>query len=63
MHRLSHLVIQNFRACRSISLPLEGYTPLVGQNNTGKSTILEAIHWVLKPGALKSTDFLTPIPP
>ena len=57
MHRLSHLVIENFRACRSVSLPLEGYTPLVGQNNTGKSTILQAIQWVLKPTALKPTDF------
>lgn len=63
MHRLSHLVIENFRACRSISLPLEGYTPLVGQNNTGKSSILEAIRWVLKPGALKPTDFYDPNSP
>lgn len=58
MHRLSHLVIKNFRACREVSLPLEGYTPLVGQNNAGKSTILQAIGWVLKPGALTTADFL-----
>ncbi|MBB1605150.1 MULTISPECIES: ATP-dependent endonuclease [unclassified Pseudomonas] len=57
MHRLSHLVIKNFRACRDVSLPLESYTPLVGQNNAGKSTILQAIGWVLKPGALATADF------
>lgn len=57
MHRLSHITIQNFRACRDVSLPLEGYTPLVGQNNAGKSTILEAICWILKPTALSSSDF------
>ena len=57
MHRLSHLTIKNFRACRDVSLLLEGYTPLVGQNNTGKSTILQAIGWVLKPAALSSSDF------
>ena len=57
MHRLSHLSITNFRACRNISLPLEAYTPLVGQNNTGKSTILKAIQWVLKPSALSASDF------
>lgn len=57
MHQLSHLVIKNFRACREVSLPLEGYTPLVGQNNTGKSTILQAIEWVLKPKALSAPDF------
>jgi len=57
VHRVSHISISNFRACRSVSLPLEGYTPLVGQNNTGKSSILEAIQWVLKPSALAATDF------
>lgn len=60
MHRLSHLVIHNFRACRDVSLPLEGYTPLVGQNNVGKSTILQAIGWVLKPAALSTADFFDP---
>lgn len=60
MHRLSHLVIKNFRACRDVSFPLEGYTPLVGQNNAGKSTILQAIEWVLKPKALPRTDFCDP---
>lgn len=63
MHRLSHLVIKNFRACRDVSLPLEGYTPLVGQNNAGKSTILQAIKWVLKPKALTSADFSDPDAP
>ncbi len=57
MHQLSYLSIKNFRACKDVALPLEGYTPLVGQNNAGKSTILEAIQWVLKPKALKDTDF------
>ncbi|MFO8140862.1 MAG: AAA family ATPase [Marinobacter sp.] len=63
MHRLSHLVIRNFRACRDVSLPVEGYTPLVGQNNTGKSTILQAIEWMLKPKALTTADFTDPTAP
>ncbi|MGH1359929.1 MAG: ATP-dependent nuclease [Burkholderiaceae bacterium] len=57
MHRISSIVIKNFRACKDVSLPLESYTPLVGQNNAGKSTILEAIQWVLKPAALSAGDF------
>lgn len=57
MHRVSCIYIENFRACRNVTLSLDGYTPLVGQNNAGKSTILEAIRWVLKPSSLKSTDF------
>jgi len=57
MHHISCIHIENFRACRNVTLPLDSYTPLVGQNNAGKSTILEAIRWVLKPSILKSTDF------
>lgn len=57
MHRVSCIHIENFRACRNVTLPLDSYTPLVGQNNAGKSMILEAIRWVLKPGNLKTADF------
>ena len=57
MHRISHIEIQNFRACRSVSLPLDDFTPLVGQNNVGKSTILESLRWLLKPDARSASDF------
>lgn len=63
MHRMSHIWIKNFRACKNVSLPLESYTPLVGQNNTGKSSILQAISWVLKPSALSKEDFYDPAQP
>jgi predicted ATP-dependent endonuclease of OLD family len=57
MHRISCVEIQNFRACQSVSLPLDDFTPLVGQNNVGKSTILDALKWLLKPDARASSDF------
>jgi putative ATP-dependent endonuclease of OLD family len=57
VHRLSHVIINNFRACRNVSFPIDAFTPLVGQNNVGKSTILEALKWVLKPSALSQGDF------
>ena len=57
MHRISHIEIQNFRACQSVSLPLDDFTPLVGQNNVGKSTILESLRWLLKPDARSASDF------
>lgn len=63
MHYISYVSIENFRACQSIEIPLRLYTPLVGQNNTGKSTILEAIRWALKPTGIKSTDFCDPSKP
>lgn len=58
MHRISEVVIENFRACKQVRLPLESFTPLVGQNNSGKSSILEAIQWVLQPAAVPAKDFL-----
>lgn len=63
MHCLSHLRVKNFRACQNVALPLGGYTPLVGQNNAGKSTILKAIEWVLKPTLLSMQDFHDPDQP
>lgn len=57
MHRVSYVSIENFRACRDVNLPLESYTPLVGANNVGKTTILEAIRWGLKPAPLAAKDF------
>ena len=57
MHRISYIQIQNFRACQSVSLPLDDFTPLVGQNNVGKTTILEALKWLLKPDARAVSDF------
>ncbi|MBL0311746.1 MAG: ATP-dependent endonuclease [Holophagaceae bacterium] len=63
MHRISHVEIKNFRACLSVSLPLDDFTPLVGQNNVGKSTILDALKWLLKPDARSSGDFADPKQP
>jgi predicted ATP-dependent endonuclease of OLD family len=63
MHRISHIEIQNFRACQSVSLPLDNFTPLVGQNNVGKSTILDALKWLLKPDARAANDFADPKQP
>lgn len=59
MHKIGFIDIKGFRLCRHVAIPLEGFTPLVGQNNTGKSTILAALAWVLKPWALEASDFAT----
>lgn len=46
------ITIQNFRGISSGTLYLDGHAVLVGDNNTGKSTILEAIDLVLGPERL-----------
>ncbi|MEW6776463.1 MAG: DUF2813 domain-containing protein [Bdellovibrionota bacterium] len=48
--KLKEITIENFRGIRSLCLPLDGLTVLIGENNTGKSTVLEAIRLILTRG-------------
>jgi len=48
--KLIDLKIENFRGIRFLDLPLDSLTVLIGENNTGKSTVLEAIRLVLTRG-------------
>lgn len=45
--KLIEIKIENFRGIRSLHLALDGLTVFIGENNTGKSTVLEAIRLVL----------------
>ena len=48
--KLREINIENFRGLRSLHLDLDGLTVLIGENNTGKSTVLEAVRLVLTRG-------------
>jgi putative ATP-dependent endonuclease of the OLD family len=50
--RISQLKINNFRGIAFCNLLLSGHTVLIGDNNTGKSSVLEAIDLVLGPERL-----------
>lgn len=50
--KISRLSIRNFRGIKSADLLLPDHVVLIGDNNTGKSTVLEAIDLVLGPGRL-----------
>ncbi len=46
--RLNSLVIKNFRVIRSVNIDFgDQVTGIIGQNGAGKSSIIEAISWVL----------------
>ena len=50
--RIVKLKVDNFRGIENCEIIFSGHTVLVGDNNTGKSTILEAIDLVLGPERL-----------
>ncbi|HSW10808.1 MAG TPA: AAA family ATPase [Bacillota bacterium] len=50
--RVSRLAIQNFRGIKKASILLPKHGVLLGDNNTGKTTILEALDLVLGPDRL-----------
>ena len=53
--RISHLEIENFRGIKTARILLSKHSVLIGDNNTGKTTILEAIDLVLGPDRLNRT--------
>jgi putative ATP-dependent endonuclease of OLD family len=50
--RISRIKIENFRGIKTGELFFPQYTALVGDNNCGKSTVLEAIDLCLGPERL-----------
>lgn len=50
--RVARLKVENFRGIKNCEIIFSGHAVLVGDNNTGKSTILEAIDLVLGPERL-----------
>lgn len=55
--RLSEVVINNFCSCQALRVPLSGFNPIIGYNNSGKSNILRAISWLLRKHVLPSHAF------
>lgn len=55
--KLKKLIIRNFRGIGFAEIDIESFTTLVGPNNIGKSTILNAIHLVLDNKKPKIEDW------
>lgn len=51
--KISRLTIENFRGIKAAEINFPDHVVLIGDNNTGKSTILEAINLVLGPDRLR----------
>ncbi|MBV7431952.1 AAA family ATPase [Dermabacteraceae bacterium TAE3-ERU5] len=60
MH-ISEVKIENFRAHSSTFIPLTQLGCLIGENNSGKSSILHAIQFALEERSLHEEDFRDPL--
>ena len=53
--------IENFRAIKNQEINLKNYNIIIGNNGTGKTSVLEAINYALSSsylsGRIKHTDF------
>ena len=47
MARISSVVIRRFKRIAEIEIPLDDVTLLIGANNSGKSSVLQAIHFAV----------------
>src|SRR5690348_9665948 len=55
--KLSHLHVLNYRGLREVSIPLSAFVCITGENNGGKSSVLQCLSLFLSGSALKTTDY------
>lgn len=54
--RLEKLQIENFRACKNVTVNFDDYTCMVRPNGSGKSTVLTALNILFRDPSCTSTD-------
>ncbi len=53
---LSKVTIKNFKAIQETAVELGAFTVIVGANGSGKSSVLQAMHWVFQSGRNPTVD-------
>lgn len=54
--RLREVTIKNFKAIDNTTLTLEDFNVIVGANGSGKSSVLQALHWMFQSGRNRSIE-------
>lgn len=54
--RLREVTIKNFKAIDDTTLTLEDFNVIVGTNGSGKSSVLQALHWMFQSGRNRSVE-------
>lgn len=58
--KLSNIHIRNYKALRDVEIPLSNFVCLTGENNAGKSSVLQALSIFMSPAKLDSNHFFDP---
>ncbi len=61
--RLSRLSVRNYRALREVDIPLSQFVCLTGENNAGKSSVLQALSLFITGSSIVSTYYFDPAKP
>ena len=57
---ISSIQISNFKAIHKLSTPLSRFCCIIGENNSGKSSLLQTILLLIKGTKLSSQDYYDP---
>ncbi len=55
--KLGELSVKNYRALKDIKVPLSNFVCLIGENNAGKSSVLQALKLLIDGGTLNASHF------
>jgi putative ATP-dependent endonuclease of OLD family len=55
--RIAQLTVQNFKALRDVSLPMSRFVCIIGQNNSGKSSLLQSLLLFVEGRKLNASYF------
>src|SRR4030043_1701613 len=55
--KITHLHIENYKGLREIDIPLSRFACLIGENNTGKSSVLQAFSLFFSGSVLPKTHY------
>lgn len=58
--KLTHLQVSNYRGLRELSIPLSSFVCITGENNSGKSSVLQSLSLFLSGSTLKLSDYFEP---
>jgi putative ATP-dependent endonuclease of OLD family len=58
--KFARLQIKNYKALRDVDIPLSNFVCLTGENNAGKSSVLQALSLFISPTKLDGNHFFDP---